>query len=29
MKLTQEQLAKLIAKVFSNLTANFAEAGKT
>jgi HK97 family phage major capsid protein len=28
MKLTQEQLAKLIAKVFSNLTAKFAEAGK-
>lgn len=28
MKLTREQLAKLIAKVFSNLTAKFAEAGK-
>ena len=28
MKLTQEQLAKRIAKVFSNLTAKFAEAGK-
>ena len=29
MKLTKEQLAALIAKVFANLTAKFTEAGKS